>query len=230
MTKKNVARQPGKSIFWLAVGLVALCLSTAGPPPFTKVAGAHIAPEVGAAAPSVIDNDADDRALHRAEVKARWARQWTPPDDMRIDEWGPLELTNALTIIRVGCKLGLPPRAHEIAVATAMQESSLLNTASSAVPESFNYPHQGDSVDSDSVGLFQQRPSQGWGAVAQLMDPEYAATKFYEKLGPILARNPGIKLTVAAQAVQISGYPNAYQKHEPDAVKIVQALEPYCLP
>src|SRR5207247_2642707 len=82
--------------------------------------------------------------------------------------------------------------------AAAMQESSLTNT-----------PGGGP----DSVGLFQQRPSQGWGTPAQLMDPVYAATQFYTRL----LRVPhwqDLPLTVAAQAVQRSAFPDAYAKHE----------------
>jgi hypothetical protein len=78
-------------------------------------------------------------------------------------------------------------------------------------------------VDHDSVGLFQQRPSQGWGTVAQLMDPVYAAGVFFDRL----ARVPGwasMSVSGAAQAVQRSAFPGAYQKHQPLAEQVVAAL------
>jgi hypothetical protein len=89
-----------------------------------------------------------------------------------------------------------------------MQESSLRNIAWD---------------DRDSVGLFQQRPSQGWGSAEQLMDPTYAAGKFYDKLLTISGWQ-AMPLTQAAQAVQVSALPDAYARWEPDAVTIVQTL------
>ena len=81
----------------------------------------------------------------------------------------------------------------------------------------------GANNDHDSIGLFQQRPSQGWGTLQQLADPAYQSRKFFEKLLTI-ADWQTLPLTVAAQRVQISAYPNAYAKHEPLAAKVVDAL------
>ncbi|GAB3861815.1 M23 family metallopeptidase [Dactylosporangium cerinum] len=125
-----------------------------------------------------------------------------------IDQWDPVQVGNAATIISVGVARALPARAWVIAVATAMQESSLRNLPGG---------------DRDSVGLFQQRPSQGWGTVAQLTDSVYAAGKFYDKLVTI-PNWQTLPLTEAAQAVQISAFPDAYTRWEPDAVTIVQTL------
>jgi hypothetical protein len=133
------------------------------------------------------------------------------------------QMDNAATIVRVGREMGLPKRAWIIAVATAMQESDLHNTASEAVPESLKYPHEGTSIDHDSVGLFQQRASGSWGPVKLLMQPAYATRKFYQAL----QRVDGwitMTLTRAAQAVQISAYPDAYAKHERTATTVVNAL------
>ncbi|MBO0870781.1 MAG: M23 family metallopeptidase, partial [Micromonosporaceae bacterium] len=105
-----------------------------------------------------------------------------------------------------------PPRGWVIAVATALQESSLHNLGNLG-------PHN----DHDSLGLFQQRPSQGWGTPAQVMDPAYASRRFYQKLLTV----PGwqsLPLTEAAQAVQRSAFPDAYAKHEPLATLIVNTL------
>ncbi len=133
-----------------------------------------------------------------------------------------VQMTNATTIVEVARTMGLPRRAMIIGVATAMQESGLHNNASEAVPESLKYPHEGTSVDHDSVGIFQQRPSAGWGTVANLMRPAYQAEKFFGRLVKIDWQN--MSLTQAAQAVQISAYPNAYAKHESRATTVVDAL------
>ncbi|MFI9638930.1 hypothetical protein ACIG87_02515 [Micromonospora sp. NPDC051925] len=80
-----------------------------------------------------------------------------------------LQMDNARVIVDVGVDLGVPRRGLVIAVATAMQESNLHNLASDVVPESYDHPHQGSGSDHDSVGLFQQRPSSGWGTVAEAL-------------------------------------------------------------
>lgn len=115
---------------------------------------------------------------------------------------------NARVIIAVGRELGIPDYGIIIALATAMQESSLRNI---------------DWGDRDSVGLFQQRPSTGWGTVAQIMDP-YHATRLFFRGNPGYTRGllgisgwQSMALTVAAQKVQISAYPNAYAKWETSA-------------
>ena len=125
-----------------------------------------------------------------------------------IGRWTSEQVANAATIITVGQALQIPARGWAIAVATAMQESQLLNLHGGA---------------DDSIGLFQQRPSQGWGSPAQLHDPQYAATKFYQELATIDGWQT-MPLTEAAQKVQVSTYPNAYAKWETDATHLVSAL------
>ncbi|MGY1778838.1 hypothetical protein [Geodermatophilus sp. SYSU D01036] len=115
---------------------------------------------------------------------------------------------NAQTIAAVARQRGLPERAVVIALATAMQESTLRNL---------------DYGDRDSLGLFQQRPSQGWGTPAQVQDPVYAAGQFYDRL----VRVPGwetMRLTDAAQWVQRSGFPEAYQRWDGFAQSLTTAL------
>ncbi|NJP35531.1 hypothetical protein [Micromonospora thermarum] len=134
-----------------------------------------------------------------------------------------MQMDNAKIIVDVGVGMKMPRRALVVAIATAMQESTLLNYANGGVPESFNYPYQATGWDHDSVGLFQQRPSSGWGTVAQLMRPAYAARAFYEALREI----PGwqeMSVAGAAQAVQVSAFPDAYAQHEVRATTIVDAL------
>ncbi|WP_237322094.1 hypothetical protein [Streptomyces sp. JJ36] len=120
----------------------------------------------------------------------------------------PEQAANAATIEAVASSRRLPERAVTIALATAMQESALRNI---------------DHGDRDSLGLFQQRPSQGWGTERQILDPVYAAGKFYDHLVEV----PGysrLPLTVAAQKVQRSGFPQAYAKHEANASLLTAAL------
>ncbi|WP_435861506.1 hypothetical protein [Streptomyces milbemycinicus] len=138
---------------------------------------------------------------------------WGPPRCFVRAEGEYLALTpeqagNAATIEAVAASRGLPERAVTIALATALQESGLRNIRHG---------------DRDSLGLFQQRPSQGWGTARQIQDPVYATGRFYDHLVKV----PGysrLPLTVAAQRVQYSGYPQAYAKHETEAVVLTGAL------
>ncbi|GGR74960.1 hypothetical protein GCM10010169_18680 [Micromonospora fulviviridis] len=133
------------------------------------------------------------------------------------------QMDNAKAIVDVGLAMKMPRRALVVAVATAMQESDLYNLASDVLPESFDYPHQGSGSDHDSIGLFQQRPSSGWGTVAEIMRPAYAARAFFTALKEV----PGwteLSLTAAAQAVQVSAFPDAYAQHEQRATTVVAAL------
>jgi hypothetical protein len=123
----------------------------------------------------------------------------------------PDQAENASLIAAIGVRRGLPARAVSIALATAYQESKIRNLTSG---------------DRDSVGIFQQRPSQGWGTAAQISDEYYAINKFYDAL----AKVPGyetMRITEAAQKVQRSGYPEAYQAHADDARALASALTGY---
>lgn len=130
----------------------------------------------------------------------------------KVDGFDADQVRNAAVIISVAQQRDIPPRGWVIGVATAMQESWLRNL-----------PHLGQKNDHDSIGLFQQRPSMGWGTPEQLLDPAYAAGKFFEKLVKVSGWEK-MALTDAAQAVQVSAYPDAYAKHEPRASRIVNAL------
>ena len=122
------------------------------------------------------------------------------------------QMSNARAIVKAGQAMGLPPRAWIIAVATSLQESNLKNIGD-----------LGANNDHDSLGLFQQRPSSGWGSPAEITDPVYAATAFYKGLIQV----PGwdsMPLTQAAQTVQVSAYPDHYAKHEAQADGIITGL------
>ncbi|WP_369190037.1 heavy metal transporter [Streptomyces sp. R08] len=129
-------------------------------------------------------------------------------DDGQAYEFSQEQTMNAATIAAVGTGRGMPERAVTIALATALQESQLVNI---------------EHGDLDSLGLFQQRPSQGWGTKKEILDPTYAAGVFYEHLAEVNDYQQ-LPLTVAAQRVQRSGYPEAYAKHEPEATLLSAAL------
>ncbi|WP_127573533.1 hypothetical protein [Georgenia faecalis] len=115
---------------------------------------------------------------------------------------------NAALITAVALRRELPARAASIAIATAVQESKLRNI---------------DYGDRDSLGLFQQRPSQGWGTPEQVMDPVYATNAFYDGLVAVQGYE-ALPITEAAQQVQRSAYPDAYADHEPEGRAFASAL------
>lgn len=141
------------------------------------------------------------------------------------DPVGPLneaQMANAMRIVEVGEALGISERGQAIALATALQESTLRNLANTSLPASLDIPNEGVGSDHDSVGVFQQRPSAGWGSIEECMDVDYAATKFYEELQRVDGWE-NMELTDAAQAVQRSAFPNAYAKWEDLAYEILAA-------
>ncbi|MEV8514206.1 hypothetical protein [Dactylosporangium sp. NPDC051484] len=131
------------------------------------------------------------------------------------------EMNNAVTIIQVGQQLDLPHRAFVVAIATALQESHLRNLANPNVPDSLNLPNEGVGSDHDSVGLFQQRPN--WGSVTQLMNPAESARRFYAALMKVSGWEQ-MPVTVAAQTVQVSAFPDAYAKWQTLAEQVVSAV------
>lgn len=147
----------------------------------------------------VYEHEAQSRDFCVATVGDR-----TVEVDLEQAKWSAL-------IAATGQQRGLPPRATTIAIATAYQESKIRNI---------------DYGDRDSVGLFQQRPSQGWGSVEQIMDPAYSIGKFYDGLVKIDGYE-SMEITDAAQAVQRSGFPEAYADHEADARVLASALRGY---
>jgi hypothetical protein len=123
---------------------------------------------------------------------------------------GKDELANVKAITDTAKKLGLGERGAVIAVATSMQESKLQNLG-----------HLGDMNDHDSLGLFQQRPSSGWGTPEQITDPTHASTAFLNGLKQIDGWRD-MPLTDAAQKVQVSAFPDAYAQWEDQAAHLVQ--------
>ncbi|MFF0658814.1 hypothetical protein, partial [Micromonospora tulbaghiae] len=119
------------------------------------------------------------------------------------------QTANVKAIIAATKKAGMDERAAVVAIATALQESKLENLG-----------HLGDRNDHDSQGLFQQRPSSGWGTVEQITDPEYSTTAFLKGLKQVDGWRD-MPLTVAAQTVQVSAYPDHYAQWEQQAADLV---------
>ena len=156
---------------------------------------------------------------------------------------GEVQVDNVAVVISAGQELG--HQAQKVALVTALQESALRNlandgsfryptgsgvmssaeweTARETVMTSMSLPHDGVGSDWDSIGLFQQRPSAGWGTVEQIMDRATSARTFYERLGQVEGWD-SMSAARAAQAVQVSQFPAAYAKWEPVADALLAAL------
>ncbi|MEU7995309.1 hypothetical protein AB0B83_08215 [Micromonospora sp. NPDC049060] len=119
------------------------------------------------------------------------------------------QVANVKAIVAATKKAGMDERAAVVSIATALQESKLENLG-----------HLGDRNDHDSQGLFQQRPSSGWGTVEQITDPEYSTTAFLKGLKQVDGWQD-MPLTKAAQTVQVSAYPDHYAQWEQQAADLV---------
>ncbi|HKJ12680.1 MAG TPA: hypothetical protein VJ976_09890 [Ornithinimicrobium sp.] len=126
----------------------------------------------------------------------------------RVQTMSPEQSANASTISLISVQRGLPPRAASIAIATAIQESKLQNLTYG---------------DADSLGLFQQRPSQGWGTEEQILDPVYSTGQFYDALVQVEGWQDE-PINDVAQTVQRSAYPRAYADHEWEGRVMASAL------
>ncbi|MHB1063605.1 MAG: M23 family metallopeptidase [Georgenia sp.] len=146
------------------------------------------------------------------------------------------QLTHAATIIETGSGVeGINRDGLVIALMAALTESTLrMLSNTGSYPESADYPSDGDGSDNDSLGLFQMRPQSGWGTVAELMDPTYQARAFFG--GPEGPNRPSPRGLLdipgweqmdkgeAAQAVEVSAYPDRYRNYEPVAETILSTL------
>lgn len=147
-------------------------------------------------------------ALNRLDDDTPVAERCAATADGRTWYLSNVQADNAALVTATALRRGFPARAGTIGIATALQESRLVNI---------------DYGDRDSIGLFQQRPSQGWGSVEQIMDPVYSTNAFYDVLATIEGYED-MEVTVAAQAVQRSGFPDAYAQHEPRSRAWASAL------
>ena len=145
------------------------------------------------------------------------------------------QLERAATIIAVGNSENINENGQLVALMAALTESTMRVLANTtAYPQSANYPNDGDGSDHDSLGLFQMQPPDGWGSVANLMDPVWSTRAFYGGPdGPNHGSPAGLldvpswqslSLDAAAQAVEVSQYPGRYANYQPVAEKIASTL------
>lgn len=139
---------------------------------------------------------------------APWANACTATVGSATVRLEPAQMRNASIIAGVGMRRGLSEQGVTIALATALQESGLRNL---------------DYGDRDSLGLFQQRPSQGWGTQQQVTDPYYASNAFYTAMVKVKGWQT-MDVGDVAQEVQKSGFPDAYDKHVTGARALASAL------
>jgi hypothetical protein len=190
----------------VVTGIAApIAVTQAGSP--ASAQSAAVTAEAGSYSTSVTDvsnnsNAPSDTQLHPVGIQGSQSDFTMSADQMK----------NAKQIIEAGKSMGLPPRAWVIALATSMQETKL-----------HNYGDLGNSNDHDSLGLFQQRPSSGWGSEKQIMNPTYAAKSFYKALTQVDGWDK-MPLTDAAQAVQVSAFGDRYAQWEAHAGDVVNAF------
>ena len=205
-----------------ALGLAGLAFvggAVAGPAVAAQAAPEHHG--AGAVSQSVLADKADKGKADKADKggkdskdsKGRPSRDRLVPRGVQGEQSSiPLsgeQSNNVKAIVKATKKAGLDERAAVIAVGTSLQESKLENLG-----------HLGDRNDHDSLGLFQQRPSSGWGSPDQITDPEYSTIAFLTGLKQVEGWHD-LPLTVAAQKVQVSAYPDAYAKWENQAADLV---------
>ncbi len=182
--------------------------------------------------PAALASCANSGAMLVGEVPESLAATTRSGSTITLDHQ---QLTHAATIIEIGGEIeGVGRDGIVIALMSALTESSLRMLANPAHPESFDYPNDGSGSDHDSLGLFQMRPAAGWGTVYDLMDPEYQARAFFG--GPDGPNYPSPRGLLdipswqvmdpgaAAQAVEVSAYPDRYQNYQPVAEAIIGAL------
>lgn len=125
------------------------------------------------------------------------------------------QLTNAGIIVSIGSSLGANSKQLLAAIEAALVESNLVNVRFG---------------DRDSLGLFQQRPSQGWGSQSQVLDPYYSANAFFVGAGTnrgALQVSQAGSAGAIAQRVQRSAFPGKYDQRESEATKILAQLGVY---
>lgn len=179
----------------------------------TKNAARHV--QTWTAVSKVVADQTYPRPGHTGHGTLPAQDQLTPVGTTGPQSWMPITTArydNARTIVRQAIDKHMGLRSAVIAVATAMQESTLQNISYGT---------------SDSLGLFQQRPSMGWGTAQQVTNPRYASDAFLNALRKYQVGNPGWArqpLWQSAQGVQASGFPTAYAKWEAQAAQLVRSV------
>ncbi|MEV1289826.1 hypothetical protein [Micromonospora sp. NPDC049679] len=196
----------------LAVGGLAIVGGVvAGPASAAQADAATTSTTASVVAQQIVAQaDAKDKAKKADAPSVKQLMTRGVPSDQSTYEMTPERMANVKAIIEAGKEMNLPPRAWVIAIATSLQESKLDNLG-----------HLGDRNDHDSLGLFQQRPSSGWGTPKQITDPNYSAKAFYKGLKNVDGYET-MPLTEAAQTVQVSAFPDHYAQWEKMAAELVQ--------
>lgn len=174
-----------------------------------------------------------DSAIEVGDVPSRLTARTSDGITITLDR---TQLTHAATIATIGSRIrGVGRDGVRIALMAALTESSLRMLANTgAWPDSTRFPNDGNGGDHDSLGLFQMRPLAGWGTVAQLMNPTYQARAFFGgTTGPNRGSPRGLldipswqqfPPGAAAQAVEVSAFPDRYARYQPVADAIINAL------
>ncbi|MEU4781725.1 hypothetical protein [Micromonospora sp. NPDC023633] len=170
---------------------------------FAGPATAHATPSVESM-PVAVAVQADKPSVDKAKLVPHGVQGAQSRIDLSDEQVG-----NVKAIIAATKKAGMDERAAVVSIATALQESKLENLG-----------HLGERNDHDSQGLFQQRPTSGWGTVEQITDPEYSTTAFLKALKQVDGWQD-MPLTEAAQTVQVSAYPDHYAQWEQQAADLV---------
>lgn len=190
------------------------------PVPFMKARGVTL----GQGAPASGEQQGAGNQPQQGGTSAGYAGKRADGEPVNLQ---PGQVKNINGVIAEGQRLALPDKAIVVAVVTVLQESTGWMFANSGNQSSLSLPHDRVGSDSDSVGLFQQRPGAGWGRTEDLMNVERSARKFWGKdtAGPRgLLQVPGweqMSVGDAAQAVQVSAFPDAYSRWEPVARDLI---------
>ena len=209
----------------LAIGLLALALVA----PFLSMVGIGLLMNPAATWACTVPGG----GLQVGEVPDELAVETRDGESFTLNK---KQLTHAATIIETGSGVeGVNRDGLQIALMAALTESTLRQLSNTSVyPESADYPNDGDGSDNDSLGLFQMRPQAGWGSVPELMAPEYQARAFFG--GPDGPNHPSPRGLLdipgwqdmgkgeAAQAVEVSAFPDRYENYSPVAVTILDTL------
>ncbi|MGC4808278.1 hypothetical protein [Micromonospora sp. DT233] len=168
-----------------------------------------LAPSAADAMPAAVAVQAADKADKPGVDKGKLIPHGGVQGEQSRIELDDEQTANVKAIIAATKKAGMDERAAVVSIGTALQESKLENLG-----------HLGDRNDHDSQGLFQQRPTSGWGTVEQITDPEYSTLAFLKGLKQVDGWQD-MPLTKAAQTVQVSAYPDHYAQWEQLAADLV---------
>lgn len=227
------ARKVTFGFAYLPLLLTALLVSNNSSVSASTATAAHAAAQADATGTHQVAAKSKAKAKPKAAPIACRSAVAKPGGPGSLYGYNAKQLGHAVTIYNQAKAMKLPRQAAIIALSTAMQESQLKNLANTNVPDSLKLANEGAGHDYDSVGLFQQRPlppwgNGSWGTPRELMTPQTSAKKFYDALKGIGGWQ-NLPVTVAAQEVQGSAFPDAYADDEGTARAMVWSVEHHML-